>query len=116
MRNDEDPFGGFYSNSTPVPVFSGYRKEIVPVETVDLFPNGCITAKVLHSLASKLIKLEMFQRRQTGKMQGTPCLRLIQGSRNGRITALVHAAGVTLKLVLRGDDWVVLGDALKVSD
>jgi hypothetical protein len=45
-----------------------------------------------------------------------PCLRLIQGARDGRITALVQTGDITLKLRLKGDEWVVLGDALKVSD
>lgn len=105
----------FYAQSVPI-----FRKTTVQVEDADLLPTGCVTAKVLMALAVKLNKLEQWHRTIAGKPDGAPCLRLIQGSRDGRITALVQSGNMTLKLALkRGtgeDEWVVLGDALKVSD
>jgi hypothetical protein len=83
---------------------------------VDLYPVGCITADRLFSLARTLNRLERYHKRLGGKHHDMPCLRLIQGARDGRITALVQTGDITLKLRLKGDEWVVLGDALKVSD
>lgn len=106
------PFGGFYEDSVPV-----FQKKTVTVEHINLIPNGCITAKVLHLLANKLIQMENWQRRNGGSKTDVPCLRLLQGSRDGRITALVQTGNITLKLAMKGgDEWIVLGDALKVSD
>lgn len=106
----------FYAHSILVPI---YRKTTVQVEDADLLPVGCVTSKVLMALAVKLNKLEQWHRSVAGKTE-PPCLRLVQGSRDGRITALVQSGNMTLKLALkRGtgeDEWVVLGDALKVSD
>lgn len=87
----------------------------IPVEYMDPLPIGCVTADRLFSLARTLNKLESWYRRHT-KTHEAPCLRLVQGARDGRITALVTVGSITLKLALKGDDWVVLGDALKVSD
>lgn len=88
------------------------------VENMDMLPIGCLNAKVLRALASKMDQLEMFHRKHGGKKHDAPCLRLVQGSREGRITALVQSGGMMLKLSLRGSEseWIVLGDALKVSD
>lgn len=80
-------------------------------------PQGCLTAERLFSLARMLNKLEGWARRQgLAKGHVTPCLRLVQGSRDNRVTALVEVGDVTLKLQMKGEDWIVLGDALKVSD
>jgi hypothetical protein len=106
------PFGGFYENSVPI-----FQRKTVTVEHMDMIPIGCITAKILHSLADKLVKLEHWQRQIGGPRKDLPCLRLLQGGRDGRITALVQSGTMTLKLALRkGEEWVVLGDALKISD
>ena len=90
---------------------------------IDLLPLGCVTSKILISLATKLTKLEYWHRQHGGDNKGAPCLRLLQGSREGRITALVQSGNMTLKLALRRragstgeDEWIVLGDALKVAD
>lgn len=106
------PFGGFYEDSVPV-----FQRKTVTVEQADLLPIGCITAKTLHLLASKLVQLENWHRRNGGPKNEIPCLRMLRGSRDGHITALVSSGGITLKLALKGgEDWIVLGDALKVSD
>jgi hypothetical protein len=77
-------------------------------------PIGCLTAARLLSLARTLNRLEVWYR-QHGKPD-KPCLRLVQGARNNRITALVQVGDMTLKLQLKGEEWIVLGDALKVCD
>lgn len=90
----------------------------------DLLPAGIVTAKVLMGLANKLQKLDYWQRqRHAGQHTEPPYLTLLQVSSEGRVTALVQSNGITLKLALRRkasstgeDEWVVLGDALKVSD
>lgn len=79
-------------------------------------PQGCLTADRLHGLAKMLNKLEGWARRQGIKSSAPPCLRLIQGSRDSRITALVEVGDTTLKLQMKNEEWIVLGDALKVSD
>lgn len=86
----------------------------IPVAYMDLLPNGCITSHKLISLANQLSKMERWYRQH--RVNDVPCLRLVQGSRDGRITALVQVGSITLKLQMKGDDWIVLGDALKVSD
>jgi hypothetical protein len=88
---------------------------IIPVVYVEQLPIGCVTAESLLNLARTLSKLESWYRRHSKKHE-LPCLRLIQGSRDGRITALVQVGEITLKLQLKSGEWVVLGDALKVSD
>jgi hypothetical protein len=82
---------------------------------MDPLPTGCVTADALLNLARMLNKLESWYRRQS-KQHEIPCLRLVQGSRNGRITALVQVGPITLKLAMKDENWIVLGDALKVSD
>ncbi len=101
---------------------STYENSTVPVTQADLLPSGLVTAKVLIGLANKLSKLEYWQRhhqRSIGSVE-IPYLRLLRVSPEGRITALIQSGNLTLKLALRrstGDDeWIVLGDALKVSD
>lgn len=81
---------------------------------MDPIPVGCLTANRLLNLARTLNRLEVWYKRH-GKHE-VPCIRLVQGARDGRLTALVQVGAITLKLVMKGDDWIVLGDALKVSD
>ncbi len=90
---------------------------------IDLIPIGCVTARVLMSLANKLRKLEYWHKHNGGAKLEPPSLRLIQCSKQGKVTALVQSGNLTLKLALRynashtgEEDWVVLGDALKISD
>ena len=87
--------------------------EIVPAEYL---PNGMTTSRVLSSLASALQKLEYWHRQHTGQHLEPPYLRLLQVSSEGRVSALVQSDTVTFKLIFRKGSWVMLGDALKVSD
>lgn len=83
---------------------------------MEMYPSGCLTADRLFSLARTLNRMERYHKRLRGKPTDAPCIRLIQGARNGRVTALVQTGNMTLKLLLQGEDWIVLGDALKVTD
>lgn len=87
----------------------------VIVEHANILPNGLVTARVLISLANKLQKFEYWHRQHGGASKDTPFVRHIQGE-GGRVTATVQAGNVSLKMALRGDEWIVLGDALKLSD
>ena len=86
----------------------------IKVECMDLLPIGCVTSDKLLSLANQLNKMEKWYRQRN--IDEVPCLRLVQGSRDNRITALVQVGKLTLKLRMKGDSWIVMGDALKVSD
>jgi len=88
----------------------------IVVTHVEMYPSGCLTADRLFSLARTLNRLERYHKRHGGRNSDAPCIRLIQGARDGRITALVQTGNMTLKLQLKGEDWIVLGDALKVTD
>lgn len=81
---------------------------------------GLVTAKILHSLANKLNQVEKYSRQHGNPTQ--PTLRLLQNE-GGRVIALVQTGNVNLKLALRRnaattgeEEWILLGDALKVSD
>lgn len=88
----------------------------IVVAYMEYYPSGCLTAERLFNLAKTLNKLERYHRRHGGKLVDSPCLRLVQGARNGRVTALVETGDMMLKLQLKGEEWIVLGDALKVTD
>lgn len=93
-----------------------YGSPKVIVEHANILPSGILTAKVLIALANKLQKFEYWQRHNGGPHpRETPFVRHIQGE-GGKVTATVVSGAMSLKLALKGDDWIVLGDALKVSD
>jgi hypothetical protein len=81
-----------------------------------MIPKGCVKPDDLHSLARALNRLKAFHSKHGGASKDDPCLRLIQGSRNGRITALVESGGMMLKMALKDGEWIALGDALKALD
>lgn len=80
-----------------------------------MLPVGCVKAEDLHSLARSLKKVEAWHQKHGGKKGDEPCLRLIQGARTGRVTALVQSGNMTIKLALRDGDWMILGDALSAG-
>lgn len=92
-----------------------HRSETVTVEHANLLPGGVVTARVLITLANKLQKLEYWHKHHGGSPKEVPYVKHLQGE-GGKVTALVQSGTMTLKMALRGDDWIVLGDALKVSD
>ena len=92
-----------------------HKPGTVVVEHANILPSGVLTARVLVSLANKLQKFEYWHRHHGGGPRDTPYVRNIQGE-YGKITATVQSGELVLKIALKGDDWVVLGDALKVSD
>lgn len=111
LGNGTPPFGGFYEASKPLFV----KRETVKVEYPDLLPAGCLTARVIHNLANKLHQIDKFSK-QHGTIE-VPYLKYLQAGNDGRVHAFVVTGSITLKLALRSDDeWIVLGDALKVSD
>jgi len=93
------------------------------VSDADLLPSGCVPAKVLSSLVIKMRKLDYWRKSHGEPHLDPPSLRLLQFTPEGRVTALVQSGDMNLRLALRRnasstgeDEWVVLGDALKVSD
>lgn len=83
----------------------------------DYLPGGMLTARVLNGLAITLQKLETWHKSHNpGQSLEPPYIRLLQVSSEGRVSALVQSGDFTLKLILRRGAWVVLGDALKISD
>lgn len=78
-----------------------------------MIPVGCVKPEDLYSLARAMHKMHAWHQRHGGDEKDKPCLRLIQGARNGKVTALVQSGGMMLKLALRDGEWIALGDALK---
>lgn len=82
----------------------------------DLIPVGCVKIEYLYALARTMHRLHAWHVRHGGKNIDAPCLRLIQGARTGRVTALVQSGNMMIKLVLRDGEWISLGDALSAPD
>lgn len=78
-----------------------------------LYPEGCIKASDLHSLAAALNRLEAWHRNHGGPRDESPCLRMLIAREAGKITAIVTSGDLTWTLALREGAWIFLGDALK---
>jgi hypothetical protein len=79
-----------------------------------MLPVGCVQVEDLLSLARAMNKVQAWHKRHGGQKDDDPCLRLIQGARTGRITALVQSGSMMIKMALKDGEWMILGDALKV--
>lgn len=75
-----------------------------------LYPEGCINAGSLYSLAGALNTLHGWHIRHKGKNGTEPCLRLIIAEGESKITAIVTYQNETWNLVYREGEWLYIGD------